>query len=96
VILHFNPQTKAKKLCSEFCPEEEGISADNGLFHNALSRCKLRSRWLLASSLARLDYQQLKFVHLALEAKLLNREPGCGRNNAAINPLKSQQPTPLN
>jgi hypothetical protein len=33
VILHFNPQTKARRLRSEFCPEEEGISADNGLFH---------------------------------------------------------------
>jgi hypothetical protein len=41
VSLHFDPQTKATKLCSEFCPEEEGISAGNGLFHNALSRSKV-------------------------------------------------------
>jgi type III secretion system FlhB-like substrate exporter len=29
---------KAEKLCSEFCPEEEGISAGSGLFHNTLNR----------------------------------------------------------
>jgi hypothetical protein len=43
VILHFNPQTKSKKVWTEFCPEEEGILANKDLFHNALRRSKLRS-----------------------------------------------------
>jgi hypothetical protein len=50
VSLHFDPQTKATKLCSQFCPEEEGISAGNGLFHNALSRSKGRGDRAIGSS----------------------------------------------
>jgi hypothetical protein len=43
VILHFNPQTKPKKVWTEFCPEEEGILADNSFFQKISTAYELNS-----------------------------------------------------